>query len=251
MKNFYKMIRSNVSVPKLNLALVCILVAFIAYTLFAPLTPAVYGKPIIQDPNNLYAGHTLTYKLHSCRKVGDGVVTTITRSLVPVGKTTLQPIGLSTDVVTNTARCQNNTKTLLIPYSVPEGKYTLVIRGVYAIIPLRKPITVTATSDAVTIHSTTVNQEIQDLIDANNVLRGQLEAQVPNTNGSKSVTTQNGNGSSTTSTNTNNTTTNQNTTTTTSPTTPVTPASPSPPENNDSLIQDIIKALGGGVQFQL
>lgn len=248
MKNILRIIRSKITVAKLNLTLVAVLVAFVVYTLFAPITPAVYGKPMVQDSNNLYAGHTLTYKIHSCRKVGDSVLTTITRQLVPVGQTTLQPINLSTDILSAPARCQDNTKTLLIPYSVPEGKYKLLIRGVYAIIPLRKPITVTAQSDQIFIHSTTVTQEIQDLIDANNLLQGQLSKQVVPINGSTTATTQNKNGSSTTSTNTNTTTTSGGSGST-NPKAPTEPIAPDPVQSG--LIQNIIKALGGGISLQL
>lgn len=251
MKNLYKTLKSKMSVPKLNLALVAILVAFVCYTLFAPITPAIYGTPMVQDSSNIYAGHTITYKIHACRRVGDGVVTTITRQLVPVTDKALQPISLSTDVVTNTARCSDTTKTLLIPYSTPEGQYKLLIRGVYDVIPLRQPLTVTAQSAPFEVHATSVAQEIQDLIDANGVLQNALSSQVPKTNSSTTPkTTTNANGSTSTSTNTNSTTTTGGSggTNPKAPTEPTQPVSPTP---QPSLIQQIIKALGGGINLQL
>lgn len=243
MKNFYQTFKSKMSVAKLNLVMLIILIAFTAYTLLAPIVPAVYGKPTIQDSAAVYAGHTMTYTIHSCRRVGDGVVTTITRQLVPVSDKKLLPINLSTDIVTNTARCQTNSKTLLIPYSTPDGQYKLVIKGVYAVIPLRQPITVVAESDTFTIHGTTITQEIQDLIDANTALQAQLAAQVPKVNGSTTAVTQNSNGSSTTSTNTNKTTTSG---ATPAPVQNPTPApTPKPtPAPQPGLIEAIIKALG-------
>lgn len=252
-KSIYKSIRNKMTVPKLNLALVAILVAFVCYTLFAPITPAVYGTPMVQDSSNIYAGHTLTYKIHACRRVGQGVVTTITRQLVPVNNKTLQPINLSTDTVTNVARCSDTTKTLLVPYSTPDGQYRLLIRGVYDVIPLRQPLTVSAESAVFPVHGTSIAQEIQDLIDQNSVLQAALSAQVPKTNSSTTpTTTKNSNGSTTTSTNTNATTTTggsggTNPKAPTSPTTPTTPV----PTPDPSLVQQIIKALGGGINLQL
>jgi hypothetical protein len=154
------------TIAHLNLFMVLVLVGFTAYTLFAPITPATLSTPIVQDVNNLRAGAKLTYSLQSCRYVGEGVVTTVTRKLVSTTDKQLAPIILSADTVTNPPRCLDTTRTLIVPETTPAGNYQLVITGIYQVIPLRKPITVITTSasfdlGAVDLEKTTSDNSLQ------------------------------------------------------------------------------------------
>lgn len=140
--------RKIFSVAHLNLFLVLLLIGFSAYTLFAPIVPAKYSRPVIKNANEVVAGKVLTYTMESCRYVGDAVVTTVTRKLVSTTDKSLVPITLSADTVTNPARCLNLERSVVVPFGAPAGNYQLVITGVYQVIPLRKPITVQASSDS-------------------------------------------------------------------------------------------------------
>jgi len=230
-------LKNVITVPHLNFALLAVLIAFLAYTLFAPIVPAVYDEPIIQDVANLQAGRTMTYTLHSCRYVGDGAVTTVTRKLVSTTDKTLQPINLSTDTFTSEAKCQDVKKTLIVPYSTPAGTYQLFITGVYQVIPLRKAITVTATSDSFDLKGSIPAQDIEALIQANIELQEQIRARTettPSTNkpveGSSSQQSTGGN-------TTNNTTTNNTTNNT---------EVQGEGSKNPGLIPGLLNALGGG-----
>jgi hypothetical protein len=236
MFNITNKIIKKITVAKLNLAMLTILTGFVLYVLFAPIVPAVYDKPMIQNQSAVYAGHTLTYKIHACRNVDEAVVTTITRQLVSVTNKQLQPINLSTDIITNKAGCSTNTKTLLIPYLAPEGSYRLIIRGSYQVVPIRKSIVVSTQSEPFTIHANSVDQEVQDLIEANRVLQEQLTSQT-SINSSQADIIRN-----------NNTTIENNKTTTTPP---ANNSNNQPSTNNETALQAILKALGGGIPFQL
>lgn len=231
-------LKNMFTVTHLNLFMVIVLACLVAYPLFAPIVPAVYNKPVVEDTSELFSGHTLTYKIHTCRRVSDGVLTTVTRKLVSTSDKNLTPITLGTDTFTNTPKCQDSTKTLIIPYSTPAGTYQLQVSGVYSVIPLRKPITVTATSDSFRVEAATTTQDIQALIDANTQLEQTLQelAQKSGTVVFPSNTT-----NSTTNNSTTNNTTNNNP--------PAQTGSGS--DDNPGLLKGIINALGGGINLSL
>ncbi len=137
-----------ITIPHLNFALIAIIFGVVMYSLFAPTVPATYDKPMIQDASNIRAGQALTYKIHTCRFVGESVRTDITRQLVSTTNPELTPINLSTDTVSNPSGCRDTTKTVIVPFSTPTGTYQLVIKGIYSTVPLRQPIVVSATSDS-------------------------------------------------------------------------------------------------------
>lgn len=144
-KSFFK---RTFTIAKLNLFMLIMLIGFTLFSLFAPIVPAKYSRPLIQNSDNVIAGKIMNYTMQSCRYVGEGVVTTITRKLVSTSNPDLLPITLTSDTVTNPARCLDVKRSVLIPFSTPKGEYQLVITGVYQVIPLRKPITVQSTSDS-------------------------------------------------------------------------------------------------------
>ncbi len=166
------------TVQHLNLFMLMVLVLLVAYPMFAPIVPAKYSKLSVQNPHNIHSGKTLTYKMNVCRYVSEGVLTTVTRQLVSVSDKTLNPINLGSDTFTNSARCMDYKKTVIVPYSTPEGKYRLLIKGVYSVIPLRKPITVSAKSDTFNVKVSNAEQDIEALIEANSRLQEQIKAQV-------------------------------------------------------------------------
>lgn len=209
-----------------------VLIGFVVYTLFAPIVPATYGKPDIQNSTEIYAGQPMTYKIHTCRYVGDGVITNVVRQLVSTTDKNLAPISLSSDTTTGIARCLDVTRTLIIPFSTPKGNYQLVIKGVYSIFPLRKPITVTATSDSFdlkvkdvpqsnTTEPTTTSPVSSNPVQGNNTV-------IPRANSTPVA-----NNSTTNNSTTTNNTTNNN------------PGSGSPAAPT-GLIPDILRALVGG-----
>lgn len=212
-----------------------ILALLVAYPLLAPIVPAKYDKPIVENATSLYAGQTLTYKLHACRYVGDGVLTTTTRKLISDSNKTLTPIDLGSDTFTNSAKCSDGEKTVVVPYSTPSGTYQLQISGIYSVIPLRKPITVTATSDSFQLNGATTTQDIQALIDANTQLEAQIKAQIGS--GTTTSKTEQGTGSNQ-GTTTTTTTTNNNTTTT--------PAVTGSGSTNQGILPGLFNILGGG-----
>mgnify|MGYP001611533854 CR=1 FL=1 len=168
-------LKKIITIPRLNLLMVLIIFGFTAYTMFVPLNPATYDKPVVQDVNNIRAGKQFTYTLHSCRRVGESVVTTVTRKLVSVSNSSLAPITLTSDTLTNKVGCIDSRRSLVIPYSTPEGKYQLVISGVYQIIPLRAPVTVTATSDPFNVKKANTENSVQMLIQENTQLQTKVE----------------------------------------------------------------------------
>lgn len=137
----------------MNLALIFILLGFITYTMFAPIVPATYGKPMVQNTDKIFAGQVFSYEIHTCRHVSESVVADITRQIVSTTNKDLAPISLSSDSVTNEKGCVTRKKTLIIPYSTPPGTYQLVVKGSYSIIPIRSPILVSATSDSFNVQS--------------------------------------------------------------------------------------------------
>jgi len=220
-------LKKLLTVTHLNALMLVILTLLVAFPLFAPIVPAEYDKPAIKDATALYAGHELTYKIHSCRYVGDSVLTTITRRLVSISDKTLTPINLSADTLTSKEGCEDSTSTLIIPYSTPAGTYQLQVSGIYSVIPLRKPITVTATSDSFKINGATVSQDIEALINANKELQAQIQAQL---DANPTTTPVQGSNS-------------QQSTTNNSSNSKTTKGSGS---SSNGLIPGLVKALGGG-----
>lgn len=210
-----------------------------------PITPATYSNLKIQNADNIYSGHTLGYSLDACRNVGDGVVTTITRSLVSTDDNKIQPIILSADTVTNKAGCNHVNRSVLLPYSIPTGKYALVIRGTYQILPLRNPSTVSIKSSSFVVNTTPIAQQIQDLINANNILQGQLEQEDDKTTTSTVAPAPR------VARPTTNNTTNNNTTNNTTNNPPTSGGSAEETTPNSGIIDGIIKALGGGLRLRL
>lgn len=260
-RSIFSRLVNNVTLGTTNLALLTFLVLFIVYTLFWPITPATYSNLVLQNPNNIVAGQTLNYSIDGCRKVGDSVVTTITRSLVSTTDKKLLPISLSTDTVANPARCTHSNRSVLLPYSIPAGKYELVIRGVYQIIPLRRPIAVQIESKEFTVKTVPISDQIQSLINANNLLQSQLQAQQSSKATTPTVATTPK--ITPTQTTVNNTTVNNPAPTPPASTTPTGGSTGSTGgtgggssggsggSQNESLIDGLINAIGGGIKWVL
>lgn len=191
--------------------LVLVMIAVTAYALFAPFVPAKYDKPVLTS-TDITAGKTLNYTLYSCRYVGDAVVTTITRKLVSTTDKQLAPIVLSSDVLTNERRCLTSKRTLVVPSDTPAGEYQLVIQGIYEVLPLRKPITVTATTDSFILKPSNPNEPF---VGNSAPVGGSSSSENPKTysnSGSSSAPTTQQNNSPVTNNTTTNNTTNNNTT---------------------------------------
>lgn len=194
-----------------SFVLVLIMFGITAYALFAPFVPATYEKPKINE-TNIIAGKTLNYSIYSCRYVGDAVVTTVTRKLVSTTDKQLAPIILSSDVLTNERRCLTSNRTLIVPSDTPAGEYQLVVQGIYQVIPLRAPITVTATSDSFNVKSSNPDEPF---VGNNTPVGGSSSGQNPktysNSGGSSAPNNQNSQQPVTNNTTNNNTTTNNTT----------------------------------------
>lgn len=216
--------------------LVLVMVAVTAYALFAPIVPAKYSKPIINE-QNIVAGKTLNYSIHTCRYVGEAVVTTVTRKLVSTTDKQLTPIVLSTDTLTNERRCLDVTRTLIVPSDTPSGEYQLVVQGIYEVLPLRAPITVTATSDSFIVKPSNPNEPF---VGNSSPVGGSSSSENPKTSsnsGSSSAQGQQNNTPVTNNTTTNNTTTNNTTSNNTG----------SSSEREPGLVQRLLNSLPFGL----
>lgn len=231
------------TIAKANLILVITILVVIFYTMFWPIEPANYGAPIIQNQGVIYSGQILDYSIHTCRYVNENVLTTITRSLVSTSHKDLQPINLNTDTVSNPARCLNNDRSIILPYSIPSGEYKLVIRGLYSIIPIRRPIVVESQSAPFHVETLPIDREIQQLIDANKALQGQLDAEAK-----KDAVTE-----TPSSTNTSNgqSTTNKTTSGTTNSSSNSSTSGKPSSSNSNGLIKQLINSVGNPLKWAL
>lgn len=113
------------TLPKINLILLCILALTVCLALFIPIDPLTV-KSIRPVGNEFTAGQEFKYQIDRCRNVDESIAGSAYRYLIDVNDPTLNPIDLGSNLNSTAPRgCGIITVTIILPDHVPTGEYKL------------------------------------------------------------------------------------------------------------------------------